>query len=32
LVWKYFADEIREALIEVQQSLYGGADNDSTED
>jgi hypothetical protein len=26
LVWKYFADEIREALIEVQQSI-GGIDN-----
>jgi hypothetical protein len=29
LVWKYFADEIREALIEVQQSM-GGVDNDRT--
>ena len=26
LVWKYFADEIRETLIEVQQSI-GGIDN-----
>jgi hypothetical protein len=27
LVWKYFADEIREALIQVQQSI-GGIDRD----
>ena len=31
LVWKYFADEIRETLIEVQQSL-GGIDNDRDQD
>jgi hypothetical protein len=29
LVWKYFAEEIREVLIEVQQSL-GSVDNDGT--
>jgi hypothetical protein len=31
LVWKYFADEIREALIEVQQSI-GGIDNHRDQD
>jgi hypothetical protein len=31
LVWKYFAEEIREALIEVQQSM-GGVENDHTQD
>jgi hypothetical protein len=31
LVWKYFADEIREALIEVQLSM-GGVENDRTQD
>jgi hypothetical protein len=31
LVWKYFAEEIREALIEVQQSM-GGVENDRTQD
>jgi hypothetical protein len=31
LVWKHFADEIREALIEVQQSM-GGVENDRTQD
>ena len=31
LVWKFFGDEIRDALIETQQSL-GAVDNDIIED
>jgi len=31
LVWKFFGDEIRDALIETQQSL-GAVDNDRTND
>jgi hypothetical protein len=31
LVWKFFGDEIHDALIETQQSL-GAVDNDTIED
>jgi hypothetical protein len=31
LVWKFFGDEIHDALIEVQQSM-GSVENDSTQD